>query len=290
MPRPFISVIIPVWNSPSLIRSCLEAIEAQTYPRESYEVLVVDNGSTDATPDVVRELGIASLLVEPSPGSYNARNLGIREARGDYVAFTDADCLPDPDWLEAGARASRTNPAAAVLAGKIDLYRIGTGRMACENYERLFAFNQAKNVSNGVAVTANWMSPLQTIVTAGGFNGKLKSGGDHDLSSRLSRGGGRIVYIEDMRVRHPVRASFSELASKTRRVTGGRLTGSGNSVGIAGWFLRLGKDCLRRLNAIARSTLGLRAKLGVALVALSLFTVSMGEVVRLSFGGETRRS
>jgi glycosyltransferase involved in cell wall biosynthesis len=290
MPRPFISVIIPVWNSPSLIRECLEALEAQTYPRDAYEVLVVDNGSTDATPDVVREMPIASLLIEPSPGSYSARNLGISGARGTYVAFTDADCLPDPDWLEAGARAAQAHPSAAVLAGKIDLYRIGDGRTACENYERLFAFNQAVNVRNGVAVTANWMSPVETIVAAGSFNSALKSGGDYDLSSRLSRAGGKIVYVEDMRVRHPVRGSFSELASKTRRVTGGRLTSAGASVGMAGWFLRLGKDCLRRLNAIARSTLGVRAKLEVAIVALSLFTVSIGEVIRVLFGGETRRS
>jgi len=290
MSRPFISVIIPVWNSPTLIRECLEAIEAQTCPREDFEVLVVDNGSTDATPDVVREMEIASLLVEPAPGSYSARNLGIREARGDYLAFTDADCLPDAGWLEAAARAAQAHPSAAVLAGRIDLYRVGEGRMACENYERLFAFNQAKNVRNGVAVTANWMSPREIIVAAGGFNGTLKSGGDYDLSSRLSRGGGEIVYVDDMRVSHPVRASFSELASKTRRVTGGRLTGSSTSVGMAGWFLRLGKDCLRRLYAITRSTLGLREKIGVAVVALSLFTVSMGEVIRLSFGGETRRT
>lgn len=290
MSRPSISVIIPVWNSPALIRDCLSAIEAQTYPRDAYEVLVVDNGSTDATPQVVREMAIASLLVEPAPGSYRARNLGIRSARGEYVAFTDADCLPDPGWLDAAARAALAHPLAVLLAGQVDLYRVGEGRMVCENYERLFAFDQAKNVRNGVAVTANWMSPRDALVAAGGFNGNLKSGGDYDLSRRLSREGGQIVYVEDMRVRHPVRASFAELASKTRRVTGGRLTGSDSSVGIAGWFFRLGKDCLRRLNTIARSTLGLREKIGVAVVALSLFTVSMGEVIRLSLGGETRRT
>jgi glycosyltransferase involved in cell wall biosynthesis len=290
MSPPFISVVIPVWNSPSLIRACLAAIEAQTYPREAYEVLVVDNGSTDATPKVVREMAIASLLVEPAPGSYRARNLGIRSARGEYVAFTDADCLPDPSWLEAAARAAQAYPSAVLLAGRIDLYRVGEGQMACENYERLFAFDQAKNVRNGVAVTANWMSPRDTLVGVSGFNADLMSGGDYDLSSRLSREGGQIVYVEDMRVRHPVRASFSELAAKTRRVTGGRLTSSDPAAGVDVWFFLLGKDCLRRLKTIAQSTLGLRAKITVAVVALMLFTVSMGEVIRLSFGGETRRT
>ena len=290
MSPPFISVVIPVWNSASLIRACLEAIEAQTYPREAYEVLIVDNGSTDATPKVVNEMAIASLLVEPAPGSYRARNLGIRSARGEYIVFTDADCLPDPTWLEAAARAAQAYPSAVLFAGRIDLYRVGEGRTACENYERLFAFNQAKNVRNGVAVTANWMSPRETLLAVGGFNGDLMSGGDYDLASRLSRKGGQIVYVDDMRVRHPVRARFSELAAKTRRVTSGRLGGTGPAASIAVLFFLLGKDCLRRLKTIAQSTLGLRAKIEVAVVALMLYTVSLGEVIRLSFGGATRRT
>ena len=93
--QPFISVIIPVWNSPDLLAKCLAALAVQSYPRERYEVLVVDNGSTDSTAAVARNYPFVTLLSEPVPGAYRARNRGLAAARGEYVAFTDADCIPD---------------------------------------------------------------------------------------------------------------------------------------------------------------------------------------------------
>ena len=114
---PLVSVVIPVWNSPDLIGKCLTALAQQTYPRDRFEVLVVDNGSTDATANVARSYPFVAVLSEPVAGSYRARNRGLRSARGEYVAFTDADCIPDPDWLTAAVRAARLYPQAGVLAG-----------------------------------------------------------------------------------------------------------------------------------------------------------------------------
>ena len=68
--QPFISVIIPVWNSPDLLAKCLAALAVQSYPRERYEVLVVDNGSTDSTAAVARNYPFVTLLSEPVPGAY----------------------------------------------------------------------------------------------------------------------------------------------------------------------------------------------------------------------------
>src|SRR5688572_5665963 len=101
---PVVSVIIAVWNSPCQIRQCLAALERQTLPRDQFEILVVDNGSTDDTAAVAHAVPGVTVIEEARPGSYAARNRGLVAARGEYVAFTDADCLPAPDWLEAALR------------------------------------------------------------------------------------------------------------------------------------------------------------------------------------------
>src|SRR5687768_3731828 len=120
---PFISVVVPVWNASEVIGKCLSAIGAQSYPRDRFEVLVVDNGSTDATPNIVRSFSFAILLHEPRIGAYYARNCGLKNAQGEYVAFTDADCIPDPGWLAQATETACRRPGFGILAGRIDLFR-----------------------------------------------------------------------------------------------------------------------------------------------------------------------
>jgi glycosyltransferase involved in cell wall biosynthesis len=94
----FVSIVIPVLNGERTLRSCLAAVLAMDYPAERREVIVVDNGSTDATQAIVRSNPV-TYLHEPRRGPATARNAGITAATGDVVAFTDADCLPTTEWL-----------------------------------------------------------------------------------------------------------------------------------------------------------------------------------------------
>src|ERR1041385_8126335 len=98
----FVSVIIPVWNDPERLTKCLDALRKQTYPAHSYEIIVVDNGSAVPVDRVVASYGHARVVHEQRVGSYAARNSGLKVARGQVIAFTDADCLPAPDWIEKG--------------------------------------------------------------------------------------------------------------------------------------------------------------------------------------------
>ena len=98
------SVVIPVLDMADTIGPCLDGLLAQSLPSSRYEILVVDNGSTDGTPDVVSRYPVR-LLHERAPGACNARNAGIAAARGAFIAFTDADCVPSRGWLAAFARA-----------------------------------------------------------------------------------------------------------------------------------------------------------------------------------------
>src|SRR5947207_13768315 len=101
---PQISVIIPVRNGATLLEGCLRSVLTQDHPRDRFDVLVVDNGSTDGSADVARRFGLSPLL-EPQPGAANARNRGLAAAKGEIIAFTDVDCEVAPTWLTALVRA-----------------------------------------------------------------------------------------------------------------------------------------------------------------------------------------
>ncbi|MGF1456972.1 MAG: glycosyltransferase [Alphaproteobacteria bacterium] len=113
--RPFVSVIVPVFNNGPYLEPCLRALERQSYPRDRLEILCVDNGSTDGSLDRLRSHGRIHVLQESKRGSYAARNRGLRAARGEIIAFTDGDCIADPDWVSAGVAALQDEAVALVL-------------------------------------------------------------------------------------------------------------------------------------------------------------------------------
>jgi glycosyltransferase involved in cell wall biosynthesis len=291
-PLPFVSVIVPVWNSPELIRKCLSAVSAQTYPRDRYEILVVDNGSTDSTGEAVRSFPFAILLHEPRPGSYHARNFGLTKAKGEFIAFTDADCIPAPDWLEKGIARARQDPKIGVVAGQIDLFDASpNGSAACALYEKLFAFRQDIGARKGFSATANWISPRETLSLFGGFQADRKSGADGELANRIHSAGYPIVFAPDVIVQHPIRGTFAELAKKRRRLTGGRWERTSNRYRFVRILSIIVWETLRRLKAIVSEPgIGLmnRAKITWLIVALS--GVAFAELLRLAANREASRA
>jgi glycosyltransferase involved in cell wall biosynthesis len=115
-----LTVIIPTYNRAPLLALALEALTRQR--RQGDEIIVVDNGSTDDTQAVVE--GFKGRLpiqcfVETTRGAGAARNLGIRHATGEILAFTDDDCIPDPDWLHFIELSFLRDPAIGLVAGKV---------------------------------------------------------------------------------------------------------------------------------------------------------------------------
>lgn len=113
---PIVSVVVPVRNARATLEKCLEALLGQDYPPDRNEIILVDNGSVDGSTRVGGGLKRVRWLSEPSPGAYAARNRGAFCARGDVIAFIDADCIAHPGWL-SGIAASFRDPDAAVLLG-----------------------------------------------------------------------------------------------------------------------------------------------------------------------------
>src|SRR5512138_937433 len=93
-----ISVIIPTFNEEENIAQCLVSLSHQTVPRDSYEIIVVDGGSKDATCEIARKYA-DSVFTQTSKKVGGARNDGVMAAKGEIIATTDADCILPPDWI-----------------------------------------------------------------------------------------------------------------------------------------------------------------------------------------------
>ena len=100
---PLVSIIIPALNAENTIKDCLNSIKQLDYPDLKIEVIVVDNGSDDKTADIAMQFG-AKVLYKPDLNVGGLRNAGAKVSSGDILAFTDADCVVEKDWLSQISR------------------------------------------------------------------------------------------------------------------------------------------------------------------------------------------
>ncbi len=115
--RPRVSVVVPFYNAERFLAKCLDGLNAQSFPRDAYEIIVINNNSTDLSRNVAAGYPDVTILDQPLSGSYAARNMGIRQAAGEIIATIDPDCSPDRDWL-AQIDQGMTDPTCQVLMGR----------------------------------------------------------------------------------------------------------------------------------------------------------------------------
>lgn len=288
---PVISIIIPVWNGERRIVQTLEAIKAQTVKRDHFEVIVIDNGSTDGTANAVRSFDFVTLLSEPIPSSYRSRNRGLAVARGKYVLFTDGDCVPAANWIEQAFAVLERRPDAGVYAGDIVLFREEGARPVATCYEELTAFNQLYNTKHGYCVTANWLCRRDDLRAIGGFDANLLSGGDAECSRRMVKAGHKIIYVPEMIVGHPTRATLTELIRKRRRIVGGRWHIDGfRDIGTFKALWRLALEATGQARWMVKTDVSIWNKIGILGITGTLMLAAQGEVLRLSAGRSPYRS
>jgi glycosyltransferase involved in cell wall biosynthesis len=225
----FVSIIIPVFNDLERLRLCLAALENQTYPKDLYEVIVIDNNSEENIQRVTKDFAQVKLAQEKRQGSYAARNTGIAIARGRLLGFTDADCIPDRNWIESGVSHLERHPNCGLVAGRIDFY---FQKPDCPNVAELWDsmnFLQQKRYieDEHFGATANVFTSKAIFEQVGLFNSDLQSGGDREWGKRVFAAGYPQSYADDVRIQHPARASLNELKKKLVRVVEGNHS-SGN--------------------------------------------------------------
>ncbi len=113
-----VSVVVPAYNEERYLGRCLAALARQTYPADRFEVIVVDNGSTDATAELARRYGVR-VIAEPRKGVAYARQTGFEAARGEVIASTDADTVVPPFWVSRIAAHFWADPVLGAVYGPV---------------------------------------------------------------------------------------------------------------------------------------------------------------------------
>jgi GT2 family glycosyltransferase len=211
---PRLSVVIPVYQGEHEIGPCLESVLEQSYPRERYEIVVVDNGSTDGTRDIVQRYPVV-LEEEARHGVAAARSAGVARAHGELIVFTDADCRADRNWLESLVARFDRDPDLGGVGGYLASldpqapiqYYIAERNLLSQEVALEDRVNKAPFL-----ITANALFPRRLIEEAGGFDPRcVISGEDADLCWRIADRGFRFAFAPDAVVYHRHRTRVGAL-------------------------------------------------------------------------------
>jgi cellulose synthase/poly-beta-1,6-N-acetylglucosamine synthase-like glycosyltransferase len=198
---PFVSVIVPVRDGESTIADCLDSVLAAEYPPDRREILVVDNGSSDGTTALIQARPV-HYIREPKRGVSHARNRGIAASRGEILAFVDADCLVEPQWLTELVRPFQ-DPEVGAVAG--NLQHVAPSTAAERQAARLLGKWQRFAFTSNPAypITANAAYRREVIDGIGGFDPHMTRAQDVELGLRFQeRSGRRLAYAERATARH----------------------------------------------------------------------------------------
>ncbi len=211
-----VSVIIPHYNDLAALRVCITKLDAQTFPRDHFEIIVADNGSNASLAEIEAAAPGARVVRIEERGAGPARNGGVAVSRHEILAFTDSDCVPEPQWLEAGVRLQQS---ADLVGGAVKVSVAEPGKPTpAEAFEVVFAFDNRSYVEKkGFSGSGNLFTTRAVFDAVGGFRASVSE--DIDWCHRARGLGFRLVYAADAVVWHPGRRSWSELCRRWRRLT-----------------------------------------------------------------------
>jgi GT2 family glycosyltransferase len=211
---PSFTIVIPTFARPRQLEACLEALASMEYPRDRFEVVVVDDGSPESPEAVVAQFAgrlDLTLRRQANAGAAAARNHGAQQARGPYLAFTDDDCAPAPGWLSALASALAHWPDRAVGGRTVNAlpnnpYATASQLLISYLYEY---YNSGPGgarffTSNNLAV------PAEQFAHLGGFDAHYPRAGaeDRDFCDRWLTWGGQMAYAPEAVVYHAHRLTL----------------------------------------------------------------------------------
>lgn len=193
--RPFCSVVIPAFNEERDIEASLSSLVNQSYPRDRYEIIVVDNGSTDRTKEIA--LAYVDIIINKPDGNVGAvRNTGIASASGEVIICTDADCVVPPSWIGTGVTLLEKNPQ----------HIFGGGLRSRENatwIEKYWILNELGKSTQQRSLMGSsifiWKSDFEQL---GAFNETVTSGEDSDLSERALSNSLKVTISPELSIIH----------------------------------------------------------------------------------------
>lgn len=198
---PRISVVVPVYNGATTISQTIECLLQQSLPPA--EIIIVDDGSMDETQESLRGFGRRiTCLAQPNNGPASARNRGVRAARGDFIAFTDSDCLPEKDWL-LNLSLGFDDEKVAGVGGVV---RSAIRGLTSEYVDAIRLLDPQLDETGEIPylITANACFRREALIEAGLFDERFrKPGGEEpDVCLRIRRMGYGFRFVEQALVRH----------------------------------------------------------------------------------------
>ena len=193
-------MIVPAYQAAGTIGLCLAALAAQTVPPDRYEVIVVDDGSTDGTAALARRAG-AQVIDQPHAGAAAARNRGAAAARGELLLFTDADCAPVPGWIAALVAPFADEQVAGAKGAYLTRQRGVAPRFTQLEYEdRYDRMAGAETIDFIDTYSAAYRRDI--FLANGGFDSAFMFDEDQEFSFRLNEKGYRLVFVPAAQVYH----------------------------------------------------------------------------------------
>jgi GT2 family glycosyltransferase len=244
--------------------NCLQAVCELDYPRDRFEVIVVDDGGhTPLHPTIAEfrpELTI-SLLNQPNAGPAAARNAGAKRARGEFLAFTDDDCLPEPGWLKELAELLAVAPECMVGGATGNTVTGSLCSVASQLIVELVYRHYNADPTRARFLAANNLAlAARRFREIGGFDPSFRTAEDRDLCDRWLHRGNRIIYLPGARVRHARALSprsfcrqhfeYGRGASRFHRLRA--LRGSGSILADSRFHLQVGNWLWGPLKAVPR--------------------------------------
>lgn len=187
--RPFVSVVVPALNCAEDVDGFAEAMQQQDYPADHFEIIVVDNGSSDDTFERARAAGMIALQ-RKEKGRARALNTGIEAARGEIILTTDLSCLAEPHWIRAVVETFSAHPEAGCVAGEIKLHKTQDstviGFQERSNYmSPLLALNRTRLPFMPFADGANASFRKRVFDEIGGFEESFVKAADVEICYRM---------------------------------------------------------------------------------------------------------
>ena len=194
-----ISVVVPAYNAETTIGACVSSLRNQQF-EQPYEIIVIDDGSTDSTAKIAHDNGATVISITNSRPAA-ARNTGIRAAHGAIICFTDADCIPRPNWLREITAPFRDVTVAACKGTYSSRQRQLVARFVQLEYEDKYdLMRHAENIDFIDTYSAAYRR--EVLLDHGGFDEKFDYLEDQELSFRLAEHGHRMIFQPAAVVEH----------------------------------------------------------------------------------------
>jgi glycosyltransferase AglI len=213
------SVVIPVYRDASGLATTLLSLTRQSLPSTRFEVIVANDGADRAVSDICDRYSAKEVLIPENRGSYYARNRGLEQAAGEYIAFVDADITVPERWLEVGCSAL----GEADYVGGPVIVNEEEAKSPADYYEVLTGFrSNHPDSGHNFFVTANLFVTRRVFEEVGGFDERLRSGGDNEFGTRVFAAGRFSQgFREELAVLHPPRG-YRKLVRKRVRIAYGK--------------------------------------------------------------------